>query len=82
MSQTCGDPDFDLSHIQNVGTTDMSPHKSVLSKQHRQNELSWSGRHSCQKQHRQNDLAGQVDILARMEVRVMSHNMSKTTQTA
>ena len=34
----------------------------------------------CQKQHRQNESAGQVDIPARVEVRVMSHCLSKTTQ--
>ena len=36
---------------------------------------------ACQKQHRQNESAGQVDIAARVEVRVMSHCLSKTTQT-
>ena len=34
------------------------------------------------KQHRQNELAGQVDIPTRVEVPVMSHCLSKTTQTA
>ena len=56
---------------------------------------SWSGRHSYQggglcdggsqpvkKHHRQNELAGQVDIPTRVEVPVMSHCLSKTTQTA
>ena len=33
------------------------------------------------KQHRQNELAGQVDIPTRVEVPVMSHCLSKTTQT-
>ena len=37
---------------------------------------------TCQKQHRQNKLAGQVDIPTRVEVPVMSHCLSKTTQTA
>ena len=32
-------------------------------------------------QHRQNELAGQVDIPTRVEVPVMSHCLSKTTQT-
>ena len=36
---------------------------------------------TCHKQHRQNESAGQVDIPARVEVRVMSHCLSKTTQT-
>ena len=36
---------------------------------------------ACQKQHRQNESAGQVDIPARVEVRVMSHCLSKRTQT-
>ena len=35
---------------------------------------------ACEKQHRQNESAGQVDIPARVEVRVMSHCLSKTTQ--
>ena len=35
---------------------------------------------ACEKQHRQNESAGQVDIPARVEVCVMSHCLSKTTQ--
>ena len=37
---------------------------------------------TCQKQHRQNEPAGQVDVPTRVEVPVMSHCLSKTTQTA
>ena len=37
---------------------------------------------TCQKQHRQNESAGQLDINARVDVRVMSSRLSKTTQTA
>ena len=32
---------------------------------------------ACHKQHRQNESAGQVDIPARVEVRVMSHPRQK-----
>ena len=36
----------------------------------------------CQKQNRQIEPAGQVDVSTRVEVPVMSHCLSKTTQTA
>ena len=36
---------------------------------------------ACQKEHRQNESAAQVDIAANVEVHVMSHRLSKTTQT-